>query len=162
VGEVYIPMKVDKRGKKFGFVKFKKVEDVEELEGRLQDVWVGETRLRVSIARFGREAAKQTVPEVHRNREVKEVMVVPERSFKDVAQGVANHLDGGQKDCPMLEVFPTEGVLEELRRSFVGCLWSQTEDKKVEMLLRMERFEGGNYGMFLIKMLPCETIRRMS
>jgi len=55
VGEVFIPSKVDKWGKKFGFVKFLEVNDVEELEGRLQDVWVGEMRLKVNIARFGRE-----------------------------------------------------------------------------------------------------------
>ena len=41
MGEVYIPLKKDKWGRKFDFVKFKEVVNVEELEGRLGDVWCG-------------------------------------------------------------------------------------------------------------------------
>ncbi|MCI71271.1 hypothetical protein A2U01_0092534, partial [Trifolium medium] len=39
VGEVYIPLKRDKRGNRFGFVKFKEVKDVEALSKRLADLW---------------------------------------------------------------------------------------------------------------------------
>jgi len=134
VGEVYIPKKVDKWGKKFGFVKFKEVDDVEELEGRLQEVWVGEVRLKMNIARFGHEASKQTALEAHRHREVKEALVVPSRSFKEVAHGSSskhggvggNFGDGG------------EGVMKELYRSFVGYMCVLTKAKKVHLWLFME------------------------
>ncbi|KAK2375109.1 zinc finger CCCH domain-containing protein [Trifolium repens] len=54
VGDVYIPNKVDKRGKKFAFVKFKGVKEVEELARRLEDVWSGTFKLWVNLARFDR------------------------------------------------------------------------------------------------------------
>jgi hypothetical protein len=42
VGEVYLPKKLDKRGKRFGFVKFKEVEVLSE---KLRDVWMGSYKL---------------------------------------------------------------------------------------------------------------------
>jgi hypothetical protein len=42
---VYLPKKLDKRGKRFGFVKFKEVEEVEVLSEKLRDVWMGSYKL---------------------------------------------------------------------------------------------------------------------
>lgn len=55
VEEVYVPLRCDRLGKRFGFVKFQEVSDVEEMESRLREVWLGDTRLKVNAARFGRE-----------------------------------------------------------------------------------------------------------
>jgi RNA recognition motif-containing protein len=55
VAEVFIPQKVDKWGRKFGFVKFNEVEDLADLEARLEDVWLWQMRLKVNKARFSRE-----------------------------------------------------------------------------------------------------------
>jgi hypothetical protein len=44
VGEVYIPKKMDKRGNKFGFVKYKEVKEVEELSNKLESVWMVTTK----------------------------------------------------------------------------------------------------------------------
>ncbi|PNX64624.1 hypothetical protein L195_g062207, partial [Trifolium pratense] len=52
LGDVYIPNKVDKWGKRFAFVKFKNVKDVAALSERLEDVWSGKFKLRVNRARF--------------------------------------------------------------------------------------------------------------
>jgi RNA recognition motif-containing protein len=54
VGDVYIPNKVDKWGKRFAFVKFKGVKKVEELPRSLEDVWSGSYKLWVNRARFDR------------------------------------------------------------------------------------------------------------
>jgi RNA recognition motif-containing protein len=54
VAEVYIPKKLDKRGMRFGFVKFKDVAEVEALSDRLKDVWIGSFKLWVNRSRFGR------------------------------------------------------------------------------------------------------------
>jgi hypothetical protein len=40
VSEVFVPQKLDKWGNKFGFVKFKDVGDLEDLEARLEEVWL--------------------------------------------------------------------------------------------------------------------------
>ncbi|MCI54120.1 hypothetical protein A2U01_0075368, partial [Trifolium medium] len=58
VGEVYIPNKFDKRGCRFGFVKFKDVKGVDALSSRLEDVWIGSYKLRINLARFGRNSSK--------------------------------------------------------------------------------------------------------
>ncbi|MCI59636.1 RNA recognition motif, partial [Trifolium medium] len=50
VGEVYIPSKLDKRGNKFGFVKFKEVKNIVELCVQLQEIWCGNFKLRVNVA----------------------------------------------------------------------------------------------------------------
>jgi hypothetical protein len=52
VGEVYIPNKLDKKGQRFGFVKFKEVSNAKELEDRLGDVWWDSFKLRINLSRF--------------------------------------------------------------------------------------------------------------
>lgn len=53
VGEVFVPKKLDKWGKRFGFVKFKNVTNMELLELQLEEVWWGDSKLKVNKARFG-------------------------------------------------------------------------------------------------------------
>lgn len=55
VGEVFVPSKRDKWGRRFGFVKYKEVFYEAELEERLHEVWWGNTKTKVNRARFGRE-----------------------------------------------------------------------------------------------------------
>jgi hypothetical protein len=51
VCDVFIPKKVDKWGRKFGFVKFKEVKDfeVEALRKKLEDVWWEKFKLRINV-----------------------------------------------------------------------------------------------------------------
>ncbi|MCI61669.1 RNA recognition motif, partial [Trifolium medium] len=68
VGEVYIPRKLDKRGNRFGFVKFKDVKNLEELSNQLSDVWCGSFKIRINIAKFNRIASPpKVVPAVIAN-----------------------------------------------------------------------------------------------
>jgi hypothetical protein len=67
VEEVFVPKKLDKWGRRFGFVKYKNICNEEVLEERLEEVWLWKTRLKVNRARFGRE--KQKVVEERRIRE---------------------------------------------------------------------------------------------
>lgn len=52
VGDVYIPPKRDKSGKRFGFVRFKDVRKPKELEAKLCDIRLGTHRLRVNLPMF--------------------------------------------------------------------------------------------------------------
>jgi RNA recognition motif-containing protein len=61
IGEVYVPNKVDKRGRRFGFAKFLEVNNVEELSKRMEDVWCGSFKLRVNLSRFGRASNQKQV-----------------------------------------------------------------------------------------------------
>ncbi|KAJ0691752.1 putative RNA recognition motif domain, nucleotide-binding alpha-beta plait domain superfamily [Helianthus annuus] len=55
VARVYVARKRDKNGNNFGFVTFKGVKDVKELEGRLKGVKMGSFKLQVNLARFAAE-----------------------------------------------------------------------------------------------------------
>jgi hypothetical protein len=56
---VFIPKKVDKWGRKFGFVKFKEVKEVELLSQKLEDVWWNNHKLQVNRAMFGKGEKKE-------------------------------------------------------------------------------------------------------
>ncbi|GLT34095.1 hypothetical protein SLA2020_086370 [Shorea laevis] len=50
VVDVFVPGKRDKWGKRFGFVRMEGVQDVKQLEERLNRIWLGSYKLRVKIA----------------------------------------------------------------------------------------------------------------
>ncbi|KAJ0522979.1 putative RNA recognition motif domain, nucleotide-binding alpha-beta plait domain superfamily [Helianthus annuus] len=52
---VYIARKLDKFGNRFGFIKFKDVRDVKELERVLNGTKMGNSKLKVNVARFAYE-----------------------------------------------------------------------------------------------------------
>jgi RNA recognition motif-containing protein len=56
---VFIPKKVDKWGRKFGFVKFKEVKEVEVMSEKLEDVWWDSYKLRINRGRFGKGDKKE-------------------------------------------------------------------------------------------------------
>jgi hypothetical protein len=58
VEEVFVPQMLDKWGRRFGFVKYKGVSNEKEVGLRLEEVWLGNTKLKVNKARFGRENHK--------------------------------------------------------------------------------------------------------
>ncbi|XVF31067.1 hypothetical protein REPUB_Repub16aG0113400 [Reevesia pubescens] len=51
IADVFIPGKTDKRGGRFGFVKFKEVKDVKAMLQKLNMIWLGSFKLRVSLAK---------------------------------------------------------------------------------------------------------------
>ncbi|GKE05812.1 RNA-directed DNA polymerase, eukaryota [Tanacetum coccineum] len=56
VFDVYIPLKKSKAGKKFAFVRFLKVDNLERLIENLCTIWIGRFRLHANPVRFHREA----------------------------------------------------------------------------------------------------------
>jgi hypothetical protein len=56
VGEVFIPAKVDKQGKRFGFVKFRDVQDERELLRRISNIWIDSFKLRINLSKFSRRS----------------------------------------------------------------------------------------------------------
>nr|GEX25301.1 RNA-directed DNA polymerase, eukaryota [Tanacetum cinerariifolium] len=59
VVDAYIPYRRSKAGKRFGFVRFIKVLDVDRLVNNLSTVWVGRHKLQANILRFQREPLKR-------------------------------------------------------------------------------------------------------
>ncbi|GKC40007.1 RNA-directed DNA polymerase, eukaryota, partial [Tanacetum coccineum] len=56
VVDVYIPLKKSKAGKKFAFVRFLKVDNLERLIENLCTIWIGHFRLHANPVRFHKEA----------------------------------------------------------------------------------------------------------
>ncbi|WJX65781.1 hypothetical protein P8452_50404 [Trifolium repens] len=149
LGDVYIPKKVDKWGRRFAFVKFREEKDEEELSRRLEDVWLGSFKLKVNRSRFSRRVeAKETEKP---NRE--EVSMEGEgsrpvtTSFKAALLGntpfqeetETRRKDGGAGSV-CLEVEVDGNILKELEESFVGKLAVNVEISSIRTILFMEGF----------------------
>jgi RNA recognition motif-containing protein len=71
VGEVFIPKKVDKQGKRFGFVKYREVKDEIELLRSISNIWVKSFKLRVNLSKFKRQTEKVQQDGTHQGGGVK-------------------------------------------------------------------------------------------
>ncbi|GKE41630.1 RNA-directed DNA polymerase, eukaryota, partial [Tanacetum coccineum] len=58
VVDVYIPSRLSKAGKRFAFVRFIKVVDLDRLVGNLRTLWVGRFHLHANVVRFERPSIK--------------------------------------------------------------------------------------------------------
>ncbi|GKA56581.1 RNA-directed DNA polymerase, eukaryota [Tanacetum coccineum] len=56
VVDVFIPNRMSKAGKRFAFVRFIKVDNVERLVGNLCTLWIGRKHLQANVARFDRDS----------------------------------------------------------------------------------------------------------
>ncbi|OIW03176.1 hypothetical protein TanjilG_11813 [Lupinus angustifolius] len=61
VGDLFIPQKCDKRGRRFGFVRFKMVEDWYKLKLQLSNILIGLHKIVVNTPRFQRNGSKSGV-----------------------------------------------------------------------------------------------------
>jgi RNA recognition motif-containing protein len=144
VKEVFVPNKLDRWGKSFGFVKFLEVSDVEELGFRLGDVWIGDRKLKVNKARFGRDDQKrvdQKAPEEKKRREVVGVTgegVPRVLTYRDAISNVrVQNLGAG---CRTLKLLPSEFRLKTLEKCFVAVLTIHREASEVANSLVMGGF----------------------
>lgn len=129
VVEVFIPNKLDKWGKRFGFVKFKDV---------------GNRKLKVNRARFGRETQQLVVQGVVEERRRTVVAagegpsIMTGKSFKQALGREKGQVEGRKEDRPVLMVQPSEEMLELLKWAYVGELHQNLEAKEVRQMLMME------------------------
>jgi hypothetical protein len=139
VMEVYIPRKLDKRGRRFGFVKYKEVNDVELLSEKLQEVWLGSFKLLVNRSRFARTDSKEASS--GRDNEVgKRSTFQPKdaevgRSFKTALVG-----GGAQQKTMVMKVPVNEELCKELQGSMVGTLAREKDVRRIQTTLYMEGF----------------------
>jgi hypothetical protein len=146
VGEVYIPQKLDKQGHKFGFVKFKEVQDVEELNRRLGDIWMGTYHLRINPSRFGRNKKKSNSPPRASDlppRRRSDTLAQPNRSFRTALVGEtstvlpAAPIVEETAGIPILDLEVEENLLQTLLGSYVGRLKPGVEMRALHMKINM-------------------------
>ncbi|KAK2434687.1 heterogeneous nuclear ribonucleoprotein [Trifolium repens] len=137
VGEVYIPKKLDKRGRRFGFVKFLEVSDEEKLSDSMADVWLGSFKLWVNRSRFSRTAPKEVVPPgITSQRSLVEEPFVG-RSFRTALVSGGSSLVSQAMKVPVNESF-----CKELKGSVVGTLANEKDVRRIQTTLFMEGFRG--------------------
>jgi hypothetical protein len=134
---VYIPKKLDRRGRRFGFVKFKEVQEVEVLSERLKDVWIGSFKLWVNRYRFARsdgfEAHSQNPETNQPERKIEEA--VPGRSFRSALMGESS------ASSQVLKVPVNEDLCRELQSIVVVTLASETDVRRIQATLFMEGYQ---------------------
>nr|GEY16643.1 RNA-directed DNA polymerase, eukaryota [Tanacetum cinerariifolium] len=86
--DAYIPNRRSKARKRFGFVRFIKVFDVERLVNNLYTVWVGRYKLHANVARFQRESLNKHSNQFNGNGTKRDN--VGGRMNRDGAKGTAN------------------------------------------------------------------------
>jgi hypothetical protein len=151
VGEVYIPKKLDKRGRRFGFVKFKEVKEVETLSEKLRDVWMGSFKLWVNRSRFGRGEVRET-PANKTTMQLSDVKLAGSsngKSFRDVLLR-----ESSLREKMVLKVTVNEPLCKELQGGVVGLLACEKEMSRIQTTLFMEGFQsikvtsmGGNMAL---------------
>ncbi|KAK2455003.1 zinc finger CCCH domain-containing protein [Trifolium repens] len=165
VGEVYIPNKLDKKGHRFGFVKFKEVADAKELEGRLGDVWWETYKLRINLSRFNRGVRETNHLKPQRGEEVPPkpqagssqrdtASVEQGRSFKnaltmerkkDTRVGLEEPKREATKATEMqptsIAVKVNEDLWKMFQTSFVGFLKEEKDVIKISEGLVMEGYD---------------------
>jgi hypothetical protein len=152
VGEVYIPDKVDKQGRRFGFVKYRDIRDAREQLDLISNIWFGSFKIRVNLSRFEKGKPSREKKVGHgvdgvavpglMNSAVKEA--VARRSFKDAvndrpvvrSSGIDPEVygDGGKGGSEVVwEVEVDDEALIKLKGSFVGLL---SEYKDYQLIQR--------------------------
>jgi hypothetical protein len=151
VGEVFLPRKLDKRGRRFGFVKFKEVLEVDVLSEKLRDVWMGSFKLWVNRSRFGRSERKEDSNNIKSTQPAgtKPEAFANGNSFRNALVG-----DGIPRMQAALKVPVNESLSKELQGSMVGLLACEKEVHRIQTTLFMEGFQsikvtnmGGNMAL---------------
>jgi hypothetical protein len=150
VGEVYIPKKLDKRGRRFGFVKFKDVLDVEELGDRLKEVWCGTFKLWVNLSRFVRTERVDAIQKPSPSRQELRVEEAKSgRSFRSALLGGAR-----SKELKVISVRVNEELCKEIQGGVVGKLAREKDVRRIQTILFMEGYKsisvthmGGNMAL---------------
>jgi hypothetical protein len=142
VWEVYIPKKVDKRGRRFGFMKFKEVKEVEALTESLTDVWLGTFKLHVNRSRFNRSEKKEVqltnVPPLG-------LLAIREEDksgnpYRSALLGAPG--SGNVRGAYMvIKAAVNESLRKELKGSVVGKLAQEKDVKRIQSILMMEGFK---------------------
>jgi hypothetical protein len=163
VGEVYIPNKLDKQGRRFGFVKYRDVKDARELLDRISAIWVGTFKLRVNLSRFekggpkaeeskGTAKLKEDIPESSRRygggfedgRSFREALVAKPVQHRDgkepELQKKVEYTGGGGGGEVVWEVEVEGEALAKLNGSFVGFLSDHKEAQVIQQNFLMDGY----------------------
>ncbi|GAU37583.1 hypothetical protein TSUD_395550 [Trifolium subterraneum] len=147
------------KGRRFGFVKFKEVNEVETLSESLRDVWLSTYKLRVNRSRFASSDSKELVQQENSNQRSPTRLEQRQvgRSFRNAVLGIKESV---------MKVPVNEALCKELQGSMVGTLACEKDVRRIQTTMHMEGFQsifvthmGGN--MALIRSSVEGDVERM-
>nr|GEW33455.1 nucleotide-binding alpha-beta plait domain-containing protein [Tanacetum cinerariifolium] len=115
---------ISKEGKRFGFVPFIKVFDVERLVNNLCTVWIGRHRIHANVARFQRASLNNSSNQFRHNRVKRNNIsdVNKDTGVKDSSSSYAHAVKGGPSAKAEVDSNPAlvmiEFLLEEVKKKF--------------------------------------------
>nr|GFB33868.1 nucleotide-binding alpha-beta plait domain-containing protein [Tanacetum cinerariifolium] len=129
--DAYIPYRRSKAGKRFGFVRFIKVLDVDRLVDNLCTVWVGRHKLQANIFRFQKEPLKRhnslhNIDGVKGDSDSSPVMVLDDSCLNEKDYSIC--LMGKVKDfvtLANLKVVVANEEFDNIKFKYMGGYWIQ-------------------------------------
>ncbi|GJZ69812.1 RNA-directed DNA polymerase, eukaryota [Tanacetum coccineum] len=124
VVDVYIPNRKSKAGKRFAFVCFIRVEDIDRLIGNLCTIWIGRLHLHANIVHYERpRKPSNSAGHVHAN------MHAPSGSYATVVKGntQSNTLVTPPSTIPALVLDDSSVTERDLSRYVMGGMWVMIE-----------------------------------
>lgn len=95
VREVFISKRRNRNSRKYGFVRFKSVEDVYELERKLDNIVLGGLRMYVNIPKYGKERSGMTLSTARGKQYVKQYEDENRGTYPSTKQPVPSGLNRG-------------------------------------------------------------------
>nr|GEW00566.1 pre-mRNA-splicing factor CWC22 homolog [Tanacetum cinerariifolium] len=149
VVDAFIPNKISKMGKRFGFVRFIKVFDVERLVNNLCTVWIGRYKIQANVARFQRVSLNNSNKQLRYNGENGNNIndVSKDNGIKGSTKSYAHVVKGPQLVNVEVESNPAL-VLDEScvnQKDYSRCLMGKVNDfvslSNLKVVLVSERFD---------------------
>nr|GFA83128.1 RNA-directed DNA polymerase, eukaryota [Tanacetum cinerariifolium] len=164
VVDVFIPNRMSKAGKRFAFVRFIKVDNVERLVGNLRMLWIGRKHLQANVARYERDS----IPSKRVPHKFNHVAPTP-TSFVSAVKGVSS-LPIPFASSPALVLDDSCMVSRDLDNFVMGEIRQFSSINNLRVLLHNEGFmdieivylevmeiEDGNEDLFARKRLCIKT-----
>ncbi|GLT58938.1 hypothetical protein SLA2020_317930 [Shorea laevis] len=123
VADVYIPVRQDRRGRRFGFVRMSEVLDVKDIERKLNQIWLGSYHLQVKLADNMKKGKEGTTMRQQTQIEKKWIKrddrVNPKVTYAQVVAGHIAAIEDGNSLVPELR---QDSEMKE----------KETEEKRIE------------------------------
>ncbi|GJU95979.1 RNA-directed DNA polymerase, eukaryota [Tanacetum coccineum] len=165
VVDVFIPDRKSKAGKRFAFVRFIKVDNVDRLVGNLCTLWIGRMHLHANVARFDRPPIHSSRPNISTRPAANgassfaSVLKGNPNNFNHIASSPAMVLDdecvverdldnfvmGEVKDFSSinnLRVLLSNEGFQHVRLAYLGGLWVMIELTSVQTKMRFMKHVG--------------------
>ncbi|GJX89851.1 reverse transcriptase domain-containing protein [Tanacetum coccineum] len=165
VVDVFIPDRKSKAGKRFAFVRFIKVDNVDRLVGNLCTLWIGRMHLHANVARFDRPPIHSSRPNISTRPAANgassfaSVLKGNPNTFNHIASSPAMVLDdecvverdldnfvmGEVKDFSSinnLRVLLSNEGFQHVRLAYLGGLWVMIELTSVQTKMRFMKHVG--------------------